>query len=215
MSEVRPALLIDIGNSRVKWAFARGSRIESGEPFLTRPHEVHNDFLRFWSHEPAPRQVMVANVAGAEIAAELEAWTLQRWRLAPGFAQSQAQAYGVSNGYESPEKLGVDRWVALVGARQIFKDPVCIADCGTAITLDVMDGRGRHLGGLIAPGLSLIRHALTQGTRGLKGVALQRPDELARETAAAIAGGALSAAAGLIERTWRKAAGHLGGEPHL
>ncbi len=207
------ALLIDIGNSRVKWGWAKAGRIEPGEPFATPA--CPDAFAERWADAPPPAQVLVANVAGAGLAADLKAWTQKHWRLVPRFIRSEARGFGVTNGYASPEKLGVDRWAALVGARHACPGPVCVADCGTAITLDVLDGEGRHLGGLIAPGLGLMRGSLARGTSGLGLAEGEHPDRLARDTAAAIASGTRQAAAGLVEHGFRAAARLLGGEPRL
>ena len=213
MVEPGTALLIDIGNSRVKWGWASRSRIEPGEPFATSASL--DEFPRRWAGLPAPAQVVAANVAGAGIGDSLKAFTEQRWGLAPRFVHSQAQAFGISNGYTNPEKLGVYRWLALIGARQAGTGPWCVADCGTAITVDALDAEGRHLGGLIAPGLALMRAALARGTHALPLAGTDAEVGLARDTAAAIANGARQAAAGLVERAFRDTARRLGVAPRL
>lgn len=206
-------LLIDIGNSRVKWAWAKPGRIESGEAFNTV--NVPLAFPGAWEDAPPPSQVWVANVAGTGIAQALETWTKRHWDIAPRFVCSEAQSHGVTNGYDHPEKLGVDRWVALIGARHLYAGPVCVADCGTAITFDALDGEGRHLGGLIAPGFSLMRGSLARGTHALPLSEDSAAEPLARTTVAAIASGTRLAAVGLIERAFRDATQRLGSQPRL
>jgi type III pantothenate kinase len=213
MADQGAALLIDIGNSRIKWAWARQGRIEPGEPFATRVGG--EEFPRRFGAFPPPAQIAVANVAGAAIGDVLKAFAERQWGLAPQFAYSQARACGVVNGYDKPEKLGVDRWVGLIGARHATLGPCCVADCGTAITFDALDADGKHLGGLIAPGLSLMRTALAGGTHGLGLAEDAGQSRLARDTAAAIAAGTRQAAAGLIEHAVRETARRLGGEPRL
>jgi type III pantothenate kinase len=93
--------------------------------------------------------------------------------------------------------------------------PACIADCGTAITVDLLDAEGRHLGGLIAPGLTLMMQALTQRAQGLQMANGSYQGLLARNTAAAMLSGARHAGVGLIERTLRETGRLLGCEPHL
>lgn len=213
MAEAGGVLLIDIGNSRVKWGWARGGRIEVGEPFATQ--DVPVAFPASWNQMPPPEQVLVASVAAPGVAAELQAWTEWRWHLAPRFVRPQAEGSGVASGYDEPEKLGVDRWVALVGARHACAGPVCVADCGTAITFDALDAEGRHLGGLIAPGLALMRDSLARGTSGLLLAGGKAQHDLARDTVSAIASGTALAAAGLVERALRQATRQVGGEPRL
>lgn len=214
MSEAGGAtLLIDIGNSRVKWGWGRQGRVEAGEPFATQAGRAA--FVRHWGKTPPPAHIVACNVAGADIAAELQAWAGQAWGLEPRFVRSEARGHGVSNGYEIPEKLGVDRWVALIGARRACPGPVCVADCGTAITVDAMDENGIHLGGVIAPGLALMRRALARGTSGLPEAQASRRQGLACDTATAIASGTLQAAAGLVERVFRETAHRLGHPPKL
>ncbi len=206
-------LLIDIGNSRVKWGRARRSRIEAGEPFARLGCQTA--FADHWENMPPPAQALVANVAGSDIADALEDWMERHWHLKPRFIRSEAKGFGVTNGYANPEKLGVDRWVALVGARHACLGAVCVADCGTAITFDALDEEGKHLGGLIAPGLGLMRESLARGTHGLD-LANTRPrDRLARDTSAAIASGTRQAAAGLIERAFRTTVQSVGSQPSL
>ncbi len=210
------SLLVDVGNSRTKWGLGKNGRIEPGEPFATETFNNNAETLACcWQSALPPVQVLVANVAGAEIARCLEAWTQRHWGLAPQFIRSEAAGFGVRNAYLSPGKLGVDRWVALVGARHTRQGPICLADCGTAITVDAMDAEGKHLGGVIAPGLMLMRRSLVAGTSALPFAGVAFHDRLARETSAAIVSGTLQAAAGLLERCFREAAIRLGSETRL
>ncbi len=209
-------LLIDIGNSRTKWGVAKNGRIESGEPFATQCFKNKAATLgRCWQNVPPPAQVAVANVAGPDCATRLDAWTKRCWGLAPRFASPEAEGFGVRNAYFDPGKLGVDRWVALIGARHACPGPVCVADCGTAITVDAMDSEGVHLGGVIAPGLMMMRRSLVSGTSALPFAKEDFRGSFVRETAAAIGSGTLQAAAGLVERCYRETASKLGGDPRL
>jgi type III pantothenate kinase len=211
----RSCLLIDMGNSRVKWGLGKLGRIEPAKPFAT-PDILSDKMLStIWGDAPSPAQVVVANVAGSDIADHLKAWTQQHWGLAPHFVHSKAKAFGVTNAYFNPQQLGVDRWVALIGARHSFSGPVCVADCGTAITVDAVDAAGIHLGGVIAPGLAMMRRSLVSGTSALPFADGDFHESLARETLSGIASGTRQALAGLIERCFRQTAVRLGIEPHL
>ncbi|MEI7868684.1 MAG: type III pantothenate kinase [Candidatus Methylumidiphilus sp.] len=216
MNDCAPTfLLIDIGNSRVKWGLGRQGRIEPGQPFATQHISSDAKLSRHWGKASPPAQVVVANVAGPDIANHLKTWTERRWGLTPQFVHSEAQGFGVSNAYFNPEKLGVDRWVALIAARHACTGPVCVADCGTAITVDALDSAGAHLGGVIAPGLAMMRRSLVSGTSDLPFADGEFHDCLARETISAIASGTRQALAGLIERSVRQTSIDLGSEPRL
>lgn len=131
----------------------------------------------------------------------------QIWPAASIFvARSTAAALGVSNAYEQPERLGVDRWLSLLAAHRYYPGKRCIVDCGTAITVDILD-QGRHLGGLIAPGLATMRKSLHSETAALDAVDCSSDLHFARHTAAAITGGTLMAAIGLIRSAMQRLAG--------
>lgn len=208
MTAGKPArLLIDIGNSRLKWAWTFGAELAAGPAFSSDITTLADDLQRFWGDRPSPpTEVYLANVAGADRAAVLSDWLLTQWGLVPRVVRPETQRYGVVNGYDQPQQLGVDRWVALVGLQAYYGGPACVVDCGTAMTLDMLDEKGRHRGGLIAPGhLTMIRALLAQTA----GIALPaRPagaELLGRSTTAAVASGVSLACAGLIE----KAVSHL------
>jgi len=112
--------------------------------------------------------------------------------------QSTPSLCGVKNSYDSPELLGVDRWLALVAAYSYYATAVCVVDCGTAITLDVVDGQGQHLGGAIMPGLTLMKSVLSTGTAALSFCEQTHPIGLSHYTEAAIYNGSLNALAGFI-----------------
>lgn len=193
-------LLVDFGNSRVKWATAQAGQ-------LSNQHCLDNDQLSIatllaqWQCLPEPEYIGLACVSSPQSLNMAKAVAAVCWPKAKlVLAHSQAEGFGVRNAYLQPEKLGVDRWLALIAARQALQ-PVCIVDCGTAITLDLLDGQGQHLGGLICPGLSLMKQALSQGTQALGFDAQQFAPQPADFTQAAIDSGTLFAAIGLIEAT--------------
>ena len=135
---------------------------------------------------------------------------LGAWGKAVTVMRATACAGGVVNGYRQPETLGVDRWCALVGARRRLGRAAVVVGAGTATTVDLLDGHGRFLGGLILPGLELMRESLARGTAGLaraSGQVVRLPDN----TADAIASGAVEATAGAVERASRR----LGDAPCL
>jgi type III pantothenate kinase len=115
--------------------------------------------------------------------------------------KSQASGFGITNAYLEPEKLGVDRWLAMIAGYHTYHKAICIVSCGTAITLDIVDDEGIHQGGLISPGLRLMQESLAKNTENLELSETGYSFGLANFTAAAIHNGTLSAACGLIEHT--------------
>jgi type III pantothenate kinase len=208
-------LLVDIGNTRVKWGLGKGGRIEAGEPFSSDPAVLGSHLDRCWSAMGRPDSVWVSNVAGAETADRLANWVAAAWGLSVRFVKPEAQGCGIRNGYEQPEKLGVDRWVSLIALGNRHPLPACAVGCGTALTLDVLDAGGRHLGGLIAPGLNLMKRALLRETHGIREIEGGIPALLGRTTAAGVEGGSLYACTGLIEKVVREASERLDAELHL
>ena len=106
-----------------------------------------------WSEDKQARRLGLSSVLDPERQAELESILQNRFGDAIIRFESQAEACGVVNGYSRPGQLGVDRWLALLGAAQHGGD-VMIIDAGSAITLDLLRADGRHLGGAILPGLN-------------------------------------------------------------
>ncbi|MEW7979785.1 MAG: type III pantothenate kinase [Candidatus Sedimenticola endophacoides] len=193
-------LLMDIGNTNLKVARMKGGA--RGKPLSFRHYgrcitELCDE--RLADFEP-PGALFVANVAGAALALTLCDWTRNQWGIEPQFLHSPQAALGVTNGYQTPHQLGIDRWLTLVAAHARWSVPVCIVDCGTAVTIDVMSAQGCHHGGVILPGFNLMREALLGRTRipriGMGDV----EGALGRDTASAVAAGTLHAVAALVER---------------
>jgi len=201
-------LLVDFGNSRVKWATSQAGQL-SNQFSLDNDQLSIATLLAQWHCLPEPEYIGLACVSSPQSLGIAKAAAAVCWPKAKCVvAHAQAEGFGVRNAYLQPEKLGVDRWLALIAARQALQ-PVCIVDCGTAITLDLLDGQGQHLGGLICPGLSLMKQALSQGTEALAFDSQQFPLQPANFTQAAIDSGSLFAAIGLIEATLARQHNHF------
>ncbi len=193
-------LLVDIGNSRVKWGH-NDNRMEPGLPVIHQNSDFEARLFSIWRALPkSPQRMAISCVASKVVLDQVKTIALDLWpSMSIIQAHSVAEAYGVRNAYEFPEKLGVDRWLCLIAARHYWSEPVCIVDCGTAITVDAMDRNGCHLGGLICPGLTLMKTSLSKGTADLRlSVPQSGLPHLARGTSDAIDNGALYAAIGLI-----------------
>lgn len=153
-------LLLDVGNTRVKWAW-----LEYLETAPAGTNAVAHDAThRSWQREIEadglrPSRIVVSSVAGPSFAAALTLWARDHYRLVPEFVTSSAELCGVRNAYARPAALGVDRFLALIGAWRSRPEPAVIVSGGTALTIDALDGAGRHRGGFIVPGLQMMRDA--------------------------------------------------------
>ena len=195
-------LLIDAGNSSIKWAGFEAGVLGSMESVL---HEgLENParlFDSIWEKTLAPDRVLVSSVAGESFSDAFKDWVKPAWGCPVTFVQPQSEACGVVNGYTEPEKLGVDRWLALIGARSLTQDAVIIIDAGTAITVDAINNQGRHLGGVIAPGLKMMQASLKE-TSGIKlEIQANKFQCPANNTEQAIFSGVHNAVVGMINQT--------------
>ena len=208
-------LLVDIGNSRIKWAWARG-----GELLTERAGQ--GDFAALErACRPAaasrPTEVLLASVAGADRARQVTELCSVRWDRAPRLLRSRQRQGGVHNGYAEPAQLGVDRWLAVVGAVAVHGKPVIVWDLGTASTLDAVDAAGQHLGGWILPGPATMLTSLVKGTK------LTVPEDLeetmalepGRSTTECIRRGVLAAQLGALDRFMQQVVRSIGGTPRL
>lgn len=192
-------LLIDIGNTRIKWGIAANGHILTGSPLLAGQTD-RQGLADAWKNISRPVRIAMSCVNAAAISETVRASALEFWPDADIIqVNTQAQGFGVYNAYLNPEKLGVDRWLALVAVRNLYQQPACIVDCGTAITVDLIDEKGRHLGGMICPGLTMMKKSLSEGTERLIFDQERHHTGPATSTEAAIYSGTLTAVIGLIE----------------
>ncbi|HLP98418.1 MAG TPA: type III pantothenate kinase [Sideroxyarcus sp.] len=191
-------LLLDVGNSRCKWAMVRdGMWVQQGAVGNTEWLALHQALTAL----PPPSRILISNVAGEAMAQRLRA-VCDEWDCQPEFIAACAQQCGVRNGYEHPERLGSDRWAALIAAWQHVHDACLVVNCGTATTVDALSAQGEFLGGLIMPGVGLMRHSLATNTAQLS-EAQGTLREFPRNTADAIHSGMLRATLGAISHQFR------------
>ncbi len=193
-------LLIDAGNTRIKWALAEehaapGQWSAAGAV----AHAELNHLPAAWQGH-AVRRAVVSNVAGARLRDQLQ---LMIPATAIDWFASRAELAGLRNGYRNPAQLGCDRFAAALGARTLEPGKALIvATCGTATTIDALSADGVFLGGMIAPGLGLMAASLARNTAQLPHIEAGRalPSGFADNTDDAILSGCLAAQAGAIER---------------
>ena len=197
-------LLLDIGNTRIKWgAFVRGRVQEVG----SMPHRY--DWQTVVSRlklEGNISAVNIASVAGVEVEEVLGAIFKEQLNLRPVFHKSQQCSHGVTNAYQEHWRLGVDRWLAIVAAWDRCGSAVCVVDCGTSVTIDFVADSGCHLGGFILPGLALACSSLLGGTKEVVCDAARPVDSLSfgLNTAQAVYNGSVFSVVASIEKAMNK-----------
>jgi type III pantothenate kinase len=197
------SVLIDAGNSRLKWTTFRDQRLGRMQSAVWTRATLAQVAAQIFSRVAPQAQVWISNVAGTTVSASLKRAARKAGCRAPVFVRSVRQYESVRNAYAKPQRLGVDRWLALIAAHELFDAaPVCIVSIGTAVTVDWLQAGGRHIGGVIVPGPELMVRSLLRGTADIQRRAERRiPKPLAtlaaRDTRAAIETGAWQAIAAL------------------
>jgi type III pantothenate kinase len=205
-------LAIDAGNSRVKWGWHDGRDWRSVASvslieFAASSHEINP----FAATHDNPEHIIISNVAGDDARQLIVNWT-GIFDADPLWLRAAAEQCGVRNRYEDPAALGPDRWAALIAARALHRGVCLVVNAGTATTVDVLSAQGEFLGGLILPGVELMRFVLHEHTGRLP---LQEGSfrETPRNTVDAIETGCRHAQAGAIERMYRTARAGARDEP--
>lgn len=197
-------LLIDVGNTRIKWVWQQAGWMGEMNAVVHRGHDFAAVLVESLRAAIKPTRIVVANVAGIKAMAALEQWASSSWGVRPDFVASESFAHGVRSGYQVPAQLGVDRWLGLVAARAMGPGAACVVGCGTALTVDALSADGIHLGGAIVPGFGLMRESLQMGTAQVRAapVALKNPTLFADNTDDAVAAGIGYSLAGVVERAF-------------
>ncbi len=200
----RMILVIDVGNTRLKWAWLSSTGLSDQQAVVHRDAKPGIWTTALFESGQRPRRVLVSNVAGPVMAKTLTRLTKKVFRVAPEFVTAAQEFQGLTNGYLDPSLLGADRWLALIGAWTRVRAAVCVVDVGTAVKVDSVDAAGQHLGGLIAPGIHMMREALMNKTSDIAKAALHSTPSLAgvlaNNTIGAVSRGAVFALAGMADR---------------
>lgn len=192
-------LLLDIGNTRIKWAQYKNGALSESQALVHVGHS-RRECLEEIAAKLEPSALWVSCVAGSEMQESIFQWADEAWGLEPELIHASAQACGVTNAYAKPEKLGVDRWLAVIAAHHRGKGAACVVDAGTCLTFDVVDAKGKHLGGLIAPGVANQRSAVWGRTQVRARPRDEQLEALATSTDDAVSFGTLHGPIGLVER---------------
>jgi type III pantothenate kinase len=156
VSDLFKALLIDIGNTQIKYALVSDPSHLTDIRYCKKTEEL-TPFISL------VEQVLVSSVGHVSRVAELKRWCEHHGKPCK-IVHTEADTLGICCAYEKFQTLGVDRWLAILAAREITQLPVAIIDLGTANTCDIVV-KHQHLGGWIAPGFSLMRESLLSNTQ--------------------------------------------------
>ena len=208
-------LLIDAGNSSLKWALCRNGSLDTGNPVVYQRSSLVDQLTEAWQffakENISLSRIILSNVAGQQVFDALCQWrdkalvVKEAGEVSIEVVVAQASAYGVINAYKQPEALGVDRWAGLVAARHHVKGNACIVSCGTALTVDILTEDGLHVGGIIAPGWEMMESSLVTNTKGItstKGIISgdsEVPELLGQTTQQAVQAGISAASVGAVK----------------
>ncbi len=152
-------ILIDAGNSCLKIAIVKNLD-EANIVYHTLNFTNLYDELSDCLQDSIASEVLVSNVNNATVFNIISDSVYDLWRIQAQLISVEQDKYGISTRYTNPRTLGCDRWLAMIAARKEFNQSLCIIDCGTALTIDVLSDNGMHIGGLISPGITTARHSL-------------------------------------------------------
>ena len=198
-------LLVDIGNSRIKWVCLDESSLDAVGDTVHCQTSIDAFHVIGEALPSDISQVIATNVAGKSHELALASVCAERWGIRPEFVTPDKQGHGISSVYSDPSKLGADRWVALIAAHRLEKGASAVIDAGTTVTLDMVNAKGQHLGGLIMAGPDLVYSALNSETGNIGKINLT-PDAssgleiLGSNTKMAVANGTMLSIASAVDR---------------
>jgi type III pantothenate kinase len=165
-------LEVDIGNTRTKWRCLQDGVVQARGV-------VSEGELGEWANtvgrEYSPKMIRVACVGARRVVDEL-GHRANEWGCELLEAQTTREVASIRCGYDDPSSMGVDRWLAVVAAYSQFGQACVVVDVGSAVTVDLVDNSGQHLGGYIVPGFGMMCQSLFQGTGKVKVVPLISAD---------------------------------------
>lgn len=204
-------MLLDAGNTRLKWGVVEADR------WLVRGDARYDNLAELI---PLLEHAMTCHVASVarDVHEEVLTALLSRHEIEPRWLASAPRFADLENAYSNPQQLGVDRWMALIAARERTRSAVLVVSVGTAMTVDALSATGRFFGGLIVPGMTLMRRALQQGTAQLAARNDGEPNEgevqdFPTTTADAVQSGIIAALCGAIQTQYAHLARDAGMPP--
>ena len=161
MNTAALCLQIDVGNSGAKWRLVEADRVVERGRYMVSDEASRQALL---GCTETLGQILVSSVAAADADRDLADALVDQWGVQPWFARTPAQTGDLVNSYAEPGRMGVDRWLAMLAARQRVAGRLCVVDAGSALTIDLIAASGQHQGGYIIPGPALMERALLLDT---------------------------------------------------
>jgi type III pantothenate kinase len=130
-------LVIDVGNTRMKWAWLTSTGLSDQQAVVHRDAKPGIWTTALFESGQHPSRVLVSNVAGPVMAKTLTELTKKAFGVNIEFVTAVPEFHGLTNGYLDPSLLGADRWLALIGAWTKARSALCVVDAGTAVTVSM------------------------------------------------------------------------------
>ncbi len=198
------SLLLDAGNSQLKWALIQdGCIVETGKAPYVRLSPLYD----FFEAHPEIQQIVGCAVCGAEKVSLVQ----EHLPMTIRWLNSMQRGLGIVNHYLKPSEHGSDRWFNILGSRRFTSEACVVVSCGTAITIDALTADNHYLGGSIMPGFNLMKEAMAMKTANLN-QPVGRAYPFATSTANAIASGMLDAACGALLLMHQRLSEKMGAE---
>lgn len=157
--------LIDIGNTRIAFTMTEGDQLGVITSFAHNNSVSDAQLDECWGRLEKPEQVLASNVAQKAVCDSVSAWIESHWGIPVQQVVAEQSAAGIRLAYAEPQKLGSDRWAAMIAAGAFAPGKkLCVVDSGSAMTIDLLDESGRHIGGYIIPGLEMMAASLVRQT---------------------------------------------------
>lgn len=208
------SLLVDIGNSRIKILQDNG-KSDDISAFKLSPENLESQLMKLSDKLAIPDRIIVSNVAGDEVAEIFNGFCQRVWDKTPEYISVRRELHGMTLGYRECSQFGVDRWLAIMAAWNRYKGSLCVVDCGSAVTVDIISIDGQHTGGYIIPGRYLMQKVLANNTSQL---VFSENDSLSiaagRSTQECIHNGTTLAVVGFIENIVRSVNSVTGYDHH-
>lgn len=191
-------LELDIGNTRIKWRLLAGQgKAEFAAGVETDLQSLTVELLG----GATVSRVRASCVRPQALTDSIQNWSRKNWQLPAELAQVKRSCGGVTVQYEDVSRLGVDRWLAMLAAFEAADSSCMVVDCGTALTIDLLDKSGVHQGGYIVPGLVLGPKSLLANTEiRVSDITRIHAEDPGNSTEAAIFNGNLLMLRSFIER---------------
>jgi type III pantothenate kinase len=192
-------VLVDIGNTRLKYCQVVDNFTMQASSDIKAIHVSSLNVGWLDQHWKQAKIIIIGSVNQPALLAKIITWAEQN-NIVTDIVTSEQQAYGVISGYLKPECLGVDRWLAIIGARQLYPEKnLIIVDAGTATTVDVVNAHGQHLGGWIFPGIDCMHQSVLKNTAQVEGNLKQANLAFANNTEDNVNNACWAATIGLIK----------------